>query len=338
MLRRLTVENYALIEHLELELDSHLNIITGETGAGKSILLGALGLLLGNKNDGSAMRDASESCVIEGLFDISKLELREFFEENELEYEDEISIRRVLTPSGKSRSFIGDMPAPLSVVKELGVMLLDIHSQHQNLILQSDKFRTEAIDTLAANAPLKSDYLISFTETNSLRGELQRLEQQMELERRDEEWLRHQVEELKSAKLKAGELGELEQEQALLANADRIGETIATLLNSLEEEQSGILVQLKSNIGSLNHIKELYPESAEWVERLQSIAIELKDINSSAAAAYEHVESDPERLQRVDDRMALIYSLCQKHRAATLDELIEIRDRYTARLEAIEHS
>lgn len=338
MLRRLTVENYALIEHLELELDSHLNIITGETGAGKSILLGALGLLLGNKNDGSAMRDASESCVIEGLFDISKLELREFFEENELEYEDEISIRRVLTPSGKSRSFIGDMPAPLSVVKELGAMLLDIHSQHQNLILQSDKFRTEAIDTLAANAPLKSDYLISFTETNSLRGELQRLEQQMELERRDEEWLRHQVEELKSAKLKAGELAELEQEQALLANADRIGETIATLLNSLEEEQSGILVQLKSNIGSLNHIKELYPESAEWVERLQSIAIELKDINSSAAAAYEHVESDPERLQRVDDRMALIYSLCQKHRAATLDELIEIRDRYTARLEAIEHS
>lgn len=338
MLLRLTVENYALIEHLELELDKHLNIITGETGAGKSILLGALGLLLGNKNDGSAMKDASRNCVIEGIFDISNMELKEFFDENDLEYEDVISIRRVVTPAGKSRSFIGDIPAPLSVIKELGATLLDIHSQHQNLILQSEKFRTEAIDTLAANSTLKEEYLTAYTKMNELTLELKALEQSIENERRDEEWLQHQVEELKSAKLKPSELAELEQEQALLANADRISETLASLLNALEEEQTGILVQLKTNINALNQIKELYPEGGEWLQRLNSVAVELKDIQNSAGGAYERVEADPERLQKVDDRLALIYSLCQKHRVATLEELLEVQSRLFSRLQLIEHS
>lgn len=338
MLRRLSVENYALIEHLELELDRHLNILTGETGAGKSILLGALGLLLGNKNDGSAMKDASKNCVIEGVFDLQGLDLKPFFEENELDYEEELTLRRVITPSGKSRSFVGDLPAPLSVVKELGGRLLDIHSQHQNLILSSEKFRTEALDTLAGNGALRAAYAEAYRAVGESHRRLEELRRELEVIRRDEEWLRFQCEELTAARLKAGEVVELEQEQTLLAHADRIGEVLGALHQGLDSEEVGILPQLKSFESSLLQIKEQLPEADDWAMRLRSALLDLKDIDHSAATAYEGLEADPERLQKVDDRLALIYSLCQKHRAKDLDELIAIRDRYLEQLAAIDHS
>ncbi len=338
MLRRLTVENYALIEHLELDLDEHLNILTGETGAGKSILLGALGLLLGNKNDGSVMKDATKNCVIEGVFDLRGLRLESLFAENDLEYEEEITLRRILTPAGKSRSFVGDLPAPLSVVKELGSRLLDIHSQHQNLILSSEAFRTEALDTLAGAGDLLQAYQEAYEVVGTRRRALEELRRESEAGKRDEEWLRYQVEELTTAHLKAGEVAELEQEQSLLAHADRIGETLGGLCQTMDDEQMGILPQLKGLENGLNQIKELYPEAADWALRLRSALLELKDIHTSAEQAYERVEADPERLQRVDDRLGLLYSLQQKHRVADLDELIALRDRYTAQLATIEHS
>ncbi len=338
MLLRLTVENYALIEHLELELDKHLNILTGETGAGKSILLGALGLLLGNKNDGSAMKDATRNCVIEGLFDLRGLGLEEFFEQNELEYEEQITIRRIITPAGKSRSFVGDLPAQLSVVKELGSHLLDIHSQHQNLIISSEEFRIQTLDTLSACGELRSEYEQAFALMNSAKRELQRLREEAEVARRDEEWLHFQVEELSSAKLKSGELAELEQQQALLANADKIGETLASLHNAMSDETMGILPQLKSLSNALRAIGDNLPDAKDWAERVHSSLVDLSDIESSAAMAYERLDADPERLEKIDNRMALIYSLMQKHRAADLDELITIRDNYSAKLNAIIHS
>lgn len=338
MLRRLSVENYALIEHLELELDEHLNILTGETGAGKSILLGALGLLLGNKNDGSAMKDATRNCVIEGVFDLHGLGLQSLFEENDLDYEEELTLRRVITPSGKSRSFVGDIPAPLSVVKELGVRLLDIHSQHQNLILSSEKFRTEALDTLAENGELRSAYGEAFRAVGERLRRLRELQEEVERVRRDEEWLRFQCEELTAARLKAGEVAELEQEQTLLAHADRIGEVLGALHQGLDSEEVGILPQLKSFESSLLQIKEQLPEAADWATRLRSALLDLKDIDLSAAAAYEGLEADPERLQKVDDRLALLFSLCQKHRAKDLEELIAIRDRYLEQIATIDHS
>lgn len=338
MLRRLSVENFALIEHLELELDPRLNILTGETGAGKSILLGALGLLLGNKNDGSAMKDATRNCVIEGDFDLRGLGLEPLFAENDLDYEEQITLRRIITPSGKSRSFVGDLPAPLSVVKELGGRLLDIHSQHQNLILQSESFRTEALDTLSDNGELRVAYREAYLRMGELRRELERLQEAAAAGRRDEEWLRHQVEELQGAKLKEGELAQLEQEQAILANADRISETLGGLCQTMDEEESGILPRLKGLELSLLHIRESYPEAGEWAERLRSAMLELKDIHVSGEQALERVEADPEKLQRIDDRLALLYSLMQKHRAANLEELLELRDRYAAQLAAIEHS
>ena len=338
MLRRLSVENYALIEHLELELDEHLNILTGETGAGKSILLGALGLLLGNKNDGSAMKDATRNCVIEGVFDLHGLGLQSLFEENDLDYEEELTLRRVITPSGKSRSFVGDIPAPLSVVKELGTRLLDIHSQHQNLILSSEKFRTEALDTLAENGELRSAYGEAFRTVGEHLRRLRELQEEVERVRRDEEWLRFQCEELTAARLKAGEVAELEQEQTLLAHADRIGEVLGALHQGLDSEEVGILPQLKSFESSLLQIKEQLPEAADWAMRLRSALLDLKDIDLSAAAAYEGLEADPERLQKVDDRLALLFSLCQKHRAKDLEELIAIRDRYLEQIATIDHS
>lgn len=338
MLRRLSVENYALIEHLELELDEHLNILTGETGAGKSILLGALGLLLGNKNDGSAMKDATRNCVIEGVFDLRGLGLQSLFEENDLDYEEELTLRRVITPSGKSRSFVGDIPAPLSVVKELGTRLLDIHSQHQNLILSSEKFRTEALDTLAENGELRSAYGEAFRAVGERLRRLRELQEEVERVRRDEEWLRFQCEELTAARLKAGEVAELEQEQTLLAHADRIGEVLGALHQGLDSEEVGILPQLKSFESSLLQIKEQLPEAADWAMRLRSALLDLKDIDLSAAAAYEGLEADPERLQKVDDRLALLFSLCQKHRAKDLEELIAIRDRYLEQIATIDHS
>lgn len=338
MLRRLSVENYALIEHLELELDEHLNILTGETGAGKSILLGALGLLLGNKNDGSAMKDASKNCVIEGQFSIAGLGLESLFDQNDLDYEEELTLRRVITPAGKSRSFVGDMPVQLSVVKELGAHLLDIHSQHQNLILQSEKFRTEALDTLAQNAELRTAYADAYQRVGELSRHLEELRTELERVRRDEEWLRHQAEELNSAHLKAGEVAELEQEQALLAHADRIGEVLGGLHQTLDDEELGILPRIKGLESALNQIREIYPEAADWAGRLRSTLLELKDIDASAAEAYDGLEADPERLQRVDDRLALLYSLCQKHRVQNLDELIEVHKGYLQQLATIDHS
>lgn len=337
MLRTLRVENYALINRLELELDAHLNIITGETGAGKSILLGALGLLLGAKNDGAALKDNQRNCLVEGTFEIGKLGLEPFFEENDLDYSPETTLTRQITPSGKSRSFINDTPVPLTLLRDLGSRLIDIHSQHQNLILGSESFRTRALDTLAENADLLATYTAQYERMGALRRELARLREEAEAGRRDEEWLRYQTEELAAARLKAGEQAELEAELSVLSNADRISEALTALRNALDDDLTGILVQLKTNETSLLHLSESYPFAAETATRLRSVIEELKDISATAAAESERIDADPERLQKISDRIGTIYTLCQKHKAADLEELLSIQAQYEARLQAITH-
>ena len=286
MLRRLKVENYALIDRLELELDDRLNIITGETGAGKSILLGALGLLLGNKNDNATLKDDKRNCLIEGVFDLGTRDLQAFFDRNDLDYSRETTLTRQITPAGKSRSFINDTPVPLALLRELGSQLIDIHSQHQNLILGSEAFRTQAVDTVAENHDLRMQYTTLYERLCHLRRELARLREEAEAGRKDEEWLRYQVEELAAAHLKEGEQTELEQELEVLSNADRISETLTALRNALDDEQIGVLVQLKAS-----------------------------------ETACRHLEA----------------SLCQKHRAADLGELLAKQTDYEARLQAITH-
>ncbi len=338
MLQSLTVENYALIDYMELSLDGGLNIITGETGAGKSILLGALGLLLGNKNEGSAIKDNTKNCVIEGLFNISTLGLKPHFEEMDWEWEERITIRRVISPSGKSRAFIGDIPATLSELKILASKLIDVHSQHQNMLLSSEAFRTDTLDSIAQNGEVLSTYSELYTTLNTLRAELATLEEGLARSSRDQEWISHQVEELESARLTAGEDAVIEEELQILENAESIGEVLNNLTARLDSDQTGVISQLKASQNELRTISKKFHYAAEYASRMDSILAELKDINSSAAHDSERVEADPERLERLSQRLGTIYTLCQKHRATNLTELIAIRDDYTAQLERITNS
>ena len=338
MLRRLTIENYALIERLDLELDTHLNIITGETGAGKSILLGALGLLLGNKNEGGTLRDDSHNCVIEGAFDIEGYGLEPLFEENDIDYEPQTLIRRVISPSGKSRSFVNDMPVSLSVLRDLGLRLIDIHSQHRNMILSDEKFRTSALDVLADATASVEEYRSSYMLMREAERELERMIAESETLRRDEEWLRYQVEEFEAAALREGELQEAESELAILENADQIGEALVTVRNILDAEQIGVLEQLAQAVNAIRGVSRNYPAGEDIASRLHSVVAELKDLDQTVADDSERLESNPERLQKLTERVNLIYSLCQKHRVQTLEELMAVGERYAAQLNTITHS
>ena len=337
MLQRLTVENYALIDKLDMELDAHLNIITGETGAGKSILLGALGLLLGNKNDSTTIRDMERSCIIEGLFDVGAYGLEEFFEENDLDYESQTVIRRVISPAGKSRAFVNDMPVQLATLKELGARLIDIHSQHRNMILSDEAFRVDAVDTMAMAMEERAEYKQLYDELLSAERELRRMQQEAETLRKDEEWLRYQVAEFDAAALKPGELKEAEQELAVLENADQIGEALIAVRNMLDAEQVGVLEQLAVAGNALSKVSANYPQGEEIVARLHSVVQELKDIGATVADDSERINTDPERLQKLTDRVNLIYSMCQKHRVKDLEELMDVGARFTEQLKAITH-
>ncbi len=338
MLRSITIDNYALIDHLEMTLDSKLNIITGETGAGKSILLGALGLLLGNKNDGSAIKDNTKSCVVEGIFDISTLSLEEMFEEHDWEWEELVSVRRMISPTGKSRAFIGDIPVTLADLKALGTMLIDIHSQHQNLMLNSEQFRTDALDLVAQNRDLLIEYCDRYSTLAQLRTELHDRVEHAQQIARDQEWLTFQVEELVGAKLIEGESEEIEAELLILENADRISEVLLTLRSRLDSEDTGILVGLKNSKNELSTIAKNYAPAQDYTSRLESVIAELKDINSSVSSDCERIECNPERLHKLSDRLGVIYSLSQKHRASNLAELIAIRDDYASKLALINSS
>ena len=337
MLKRLSVENYALIDHLEMELDAHLNIITGETGAGKSILLGALGLLLGAKNDGMAMKNATQNCRVEGVFDLRGLALEPFFEENDLDYADETILTRILTPSGKSRAFVNDIPVNLQQMRDLGARLVDIHSQHQNLILSSEDFRMSAIDTMAANADLRARYRVKYDEMVALRRRLAELRDEAAAAHRDEEWLRFQTEELTAANLRRGEQTEIEEELTMLENADRIGEAFHTLGEALDSDEVGILNRLAQSAHDLAHIGQKYPAAGAYADRLRGVIEELKDINASVSADALRIDADPQRLEKLSTRLDTLLSLQQKHRVQTEEELIAVRDQYTEKLSMLTH-
>ena len=338
MLKCLTIENYALIDSLHVEWDDHLNIITGETGAGKSILLGALGLLLGAKNEGQATKDLERNCIVEATFDIRGRGLEELFESNDLDYEDEITVRRIITPAGKSRAFIGDMPVQLATLKELCAHLVDIHSQHQNLILASEEFRTTTLDTLAGNAMELNSYRAQLDLLSNLKAEHRAMTADMEAARKDEEWLRYTVEEFRAAKLKAGEQVETEQMLATLESADRIGEALTVLRNALDDEELGAIIGIIRSQREFENIGDKYPEGVAIAERLKSVAAELKDISITAADEAERIDADPEKLQKLSDRLNTIYSLEMKHRAESFDDLLSKAAAFEARLATIDNS
>lgn len=338
MLRCLTVENYALIDRLQLELDARLNIITGETGAGKSILLGALGLLLGAKNDGAALKDSTGNCRIEGVFDLTGLGLEPFFEENDLEYAAETTLTRIISPAGKSRAFVNDLPVQLQQLRELGTRMVDIHSQHQNLILSSEEFRISALDTMAGNGDLLTRYTTAYTQLQELRRRVATLREAAETGRRDEEWLRFQTDELTAAALRTGEQAEIEAELAILENADRIGETFITLRNALDADETGILTQLRNSENELSRLGVNFPAAADYATRLHAVVEELKDIDASVTTDSLRIDADPARLQKLTNRLDTLLSLQQKHHVTDEAALITVRDNYAARLATIVHS
>ncbi|MBQ2958503.1 MAG: DNA repair protein RecN [Alistipes sp.] len=338
MLKKLSIENYALIDNLEVEWNEHLNIITGETGAGKSILLGALGLLLGAKNEGQALNDLSRNCVVEAQFDIAGYGLETLFEENDLDYEEDITIRRVITPAGKSRAFVGDMPVQLATLREIGARLVDIHSQHQNLVLSSEEFRISTLDTIAKNHDIVERYTTLLAKLNALRSRHHKMVAEMESARKDEEWLRYTVEELRAAKLKAGEQTEVEQRLATLESAESINEALTTLRNTLDEEELGAISALTRSMRALEQLSERYPAGGDIAERLKGVVAELKDISSTAADEAERIDADPEKVQQLSDRLNTIYSLELKHRAESYDDLLAKASEFEARLATIDNS
>lgn len=338
MLKKLSIENYALIDNLEVEWNEHLNIITGETGAGKSILLGALGLLLGAKNEGQALNDLSRNCVVEAQFDIAGYGLETLFEENDLDYEEDITIRRVITPAGKSRAFVGDMPVQLATLREIGARLVDIHSQHQNLVLSTEEFRISTLDTIAKNHDIVERYTTLLAKLNTLRSRHHKMVAEMESARKDEEWLRYTVEELRAAKLKAGEQAEVEQRLATLESAESINEALTTLRNTLDEEELGAISALTRSMRALEQLSERYPAGGEIAERLKGVVAELKDISSTAADEAERIDADPEKVQQLSDRLNTIYSLELKHRAESYDDLLAKASEFEARLATIDNS
>ena len=335
MLRSLYIQNYALIEKLDISFGAGFSVITGETGAGKSIILGAIGLLLGQRAEVKAIRQGASKCVIEARFDISAYGMEPFFEENELEYEEECILRREVYASGKSRAFINDTPASLVQMKELGEQLIDVHSQHQNLLLNKEGFQLNVLDILSHNDEQLSVYQSLYREWKQAQQELADLIARAEQNKADEDYIRFQLEQLEEANLSAGEQEELEQETDTLSHAEEIKAGLFRVGQLLTSDEGGLLAGLKESLNTMLGLQKVYSPATELAERLESTYIELKDVSQEVSSQEEDVEFNPERLEEVNDRLNLIYTLQQKHRVTTVEELLALTEEYAAKLAAI---
>ena len=335
MLRSLYIQNYALIEKLDISFGAGFSVITGETGAGKSIILGAIGLLLGQRAEVKAIRQGASKCVIEARFDISAYGMEPFFEDNELEYEEECILRREVYASGKSRAFINDTPASLVQMRELGEQLIDVHSQHQNLLLNKEGFQLNVLDILSHNDEKLSAYQSLYREWKRAQQELADLIARAEQNKADEDYIRFQLEQLEEANLSAGEQEELEQETDMLSHAEEIKAGLFRVGQLLTSDEGGLLAGLKESLNTMLGLQKVYSPATELAERLESTYIELKDVSQEVSSQEEDVEFNPDRLEEVNDRLNLIYTLQQKHRATTVEELLALAEEYAAKLAAI---
>lgn len=338
MLRSLYIQNYALIEKLDIGFDSGFSVITGETGAGKSIILGAIGLLLGQRADVKSIRKGASKCIIEARFDVSAYGMQPFFEANELEYEDECILRRELYASGKSRAFINDTPASLAQMKELGELLIDVHSQHQNLLLNKEGFQLNVLDLLAHDEAELAAYQKLYNDWRQARQDLEALVARAEQSRADEDYIRFQLEQLEEANLTDGEQEELEQEAEMLAHAEDIKAGLYRAGQALNADEGGVLEALKDCQNTMMGLRSVFAPAGELADRLDSVYIELKDISQEVSDKEEEVEFNPARLDEVNARLNLIYSLQQKHRVDTVKALLSLQESYALQLSAITSS
>lgn len=338
MLRSLYIQNYALIEKLDIDFDKGFSVITGETGAGKSIILGAISLLLGQRADVKSIRTGASKCVIEARFDVSNYHMQPFFEENELEYEDECILRRELYASGKSRAFINDSPVQLVQMKELGEQLIDIHSQHQNLLLNKEGFQLNVLDLLAHDEAALSDYQSRYKQWKQAQNDLEKLIEDTARNKADEDYIRFQWEQLEEANLSENEQEELEQEAEILNHAEDIKANLYRTNQLLNNDESGLLPNLKECCNIMVDLKNVYPAAEELANRLESSYIELKDIADEISIREERIEFNPSRLEEVNERLNQIYTLQKKHHVDTINELIALREEYAKRLASITSS
>jgi len=326
MLVHLTIKNYALIDHLEMDLSGHLNVITGETGAGKSIMLGAIGLLLGNRADTKVLWNENEKCVTEGTFEIKSYSLQRLFDEENLDYDHQTVLRREISPGGKSRAFINDTPVTLDVMKKLGTRLMDIHSQHETLDLGSRAFQLQVIDTFAENHAAKTDYKNTWSEYVKTKSAYDTLQHEANALRQEADFVKFQLEEITKANLEEDEQTKLESSLKIMEHAEEIKTKFNSLLSLLDRSEPsahGMLNESKSVFNSLTNFAEIYQKLGE---RFESIRIELADIISELEHEEEKIEFDPEKIEEAKNRLSLIYQLQQKHRLPSVAALIQLQD------------
>ena len=339
MLRQLYIKNFTLIDVLDIELHPGFSVITGETGAGKSIILGAIGLLLGQRADSKAIKQGADKCVIEAHFDLSRYDIKPFFDDNDIEYEAEDTIiRRELTATGKSRAFINDTPVSLAMLKELGERLVDIHSQHQNLLLNKQDFQLSVVDIIASDQQELGDYQQTFSQLLAAKSQLQKLKDDIERNRQNLDFLQFQYSELADANLKEGEQEELEQQSETMSHAEDIKSALYETDQALYGESTGAVSQVRTAYHALSGISKVLPASAELAERLNSCHIELKDIADEVGSLLEDTDFDPAELEQVNARLDRLYDLEKKYHADSVEELISQRDALKQKLSSIENS
>jgi DNA repair protein RecN (Recombination protein N) len=339
MLKQLYIKNYALIDLLDIELYPGFSVITGETGAGKSIILGAIGLLLGQRADSKSIKAGAEKCIIEAHFDLTRYNMDAFFEENEIEQDAEDTIiRRELTSAGKSRAFINDTPVSLSMLKEFGEQLVDVHSQHQNLLLQKKDFQLNVVDIIANDQKELTAYQQTYSELQAAKNQLQTLKDDIERNRQNQDFLQFQYEELENAHLMEGEQEELEQQSETMEHAEDIKTALYEADNALYGEQTGAVSQVRTAQNALNSISQVLPKAGNLTERLESCRIELKDIADEVSTLLENTDFDPSELDHVNDRLDHIYELEKKYHTENVSELITLRDGLKQKLNNIENS
>lgn len=342
MLKKLDIRNFTLIDHLEMALYPGFSVITGETGAGKSIVIGAIGLLLGNRADAKQVKRGCEKCIIEATFDLSIYHsdvLKDFFEDNDLDYEpEECLLRREVNANGKSRAFINDTPVTLALMRELGEQLIDVHSQHQNLLLSKEDFQLNVVDIIARDRQQLADYRAAFAEYRSAQRRLEELREQIATSRDNEDFLRFQQKELSEANLASGEQEQLEQEAELMSHAEDIKRALHEADYGLSGDDTGIVNLTRSIAAQLRSVADVYPEAQELAERLESCFVELKDISQEIASKVDDVEYDPQRFNLITQRLDTIYTLQQKFHVQTVDELLDRLNGINAQLDNIDNS
>ena len=339
MLKQLYIKNFTLIDELNIQMHPGFSVITGETGAGKSIILGAIGLLLGNRADSKSIKAGRDRCVIEAHFDLSKYDMQQFFTDNDIDEDlSDTIIRRELTAAGKSRAFINDTPVSLTKMRELGEQLVDIHSQHQNLLLQKEDFQLNVVDIIAQDEKQRKNYEAAYNQYKQANQKLNALKAEIEKNRENEDFLRFQFKELDEAQLQNGEQEELEQEYEMLSHSEDIKTALYQADNHLSGDDGNIIERLKQTSEQLANIKDVYPEVTELLERIDSSYIELKDIAQEINGLTDHVEFDPARLETINERLDKLNSLQQKFHVRDLGELIETYHQLEEQLSHIDHS